>query len=64
MSSDRLANQVRIEQARQELDSLGGQIADWARQRREKDRVQQYHTQLGVLRTALVGCLRGLAGGA
>lgn len=63
MSSDRLANQVRIEQARQELDSLGGQIADWARQRREKDRVQQYHTQLGVLRTALVGCLRGLRAG-
>jgi hypothetical protein len=55
-----LANQVRVEQTRWELDRLRDRIAAWVRRRRGLDRLGQYQTQLLALETALLGCLDGV----
>ena len=54
----KLSNQVRIEQTRQEQALLQAEIQSWLKMRRDKDKQQQYHTQLKVLEKALLKPLR------
>jgi hypothetical protein len=55
-----LVKQVRLEQTAQMLDLVHAEVAAWVADRRRKDQVQQYHTQLNALETALSDCLREL----
>src|SRR5438034_2949561 len=50
----KLSNQVRTEQTRQEQALLQAEIQSWLKMRRDKDKQQQYHTQLKVLEKALL----------
>ena len=56
----RLTNQIRIEQTRSELDYLQREVKVWLDDRRKKDKLRQYNTQLNVLEQALNGSLGGL----
>jgi hypothetical protein len=60
--SGRIVNQIRIEQTRRQLASLKTEVQAWLDERRGKDKLQQYHTQLKVLEKALLGPLNALIG--
>jgi hypothetical protein len=53
MASNRILNEVRIDQTRREIESLRRQVGLWAEVRRKADKYEQYHTQLSVLNDVL-----------
>ena len=52
-----LAKQARLEQTAQMIDLVRAEVATWVADRRRKDRLQQYHSQLNALETTLRDCL-------
>jgi len=52
-----MLNQTRLEQTRRELKRLQEAIITWFKMRRERDKHQQYHTQLNVLEAVLTAAL-------